>query len=208
MTAPASPSSDRATQLYTAAVDLFMANGYRDVDVAEIAAAAGASHGTFYNYFRNKRDVLTAIQAATEAQIITAVSSPEGVPPPASREDFIDQVRDRIASAIAYSVENAQFMAFVTLTAAGVDDDALAATLTTYQRAAEQFTRLFEHGRNHGWVHPDLDLDVAGQATVSAIVTAVLPTLMDSTEEVDVDEATALCTKYLLNGMRGLADPR
>ncbi|CDO06286.1 TetR/AcrR family transcriptional regulator [Mycolicibacterium cosmeticum] len=208
MTAPASPGSDRATQLYTAAVDLFMANGYRDVDVAEIAAAAGASHGTFYNYFRNKRDVLTAIQATTEAQIIAAVSAPDGVPPPSTRDEFVDQVRDRIACAIAYFVENAEFMAFVTLTAAGVDDDALAATLTTHQRAAERFTRLFEHGREHGWVHPDLDLDVAGQATVSAIITSVLPALVDGADNVDVEEATALCAKYLLNGMRGLADPR
>lgn len=208
MTATTSPRSDRATQLYTAAVELFMANGYREVDVAEIAAAAGASHGTFYNYFRNKRDVLTAIQATTEAQILAAVSPPENAPAPTSRDDFVHQVQSRIACAIAYFADNAEFMAFITLTAAGVDDDALAATLTTYQRAAEQFTQLFEHGREQGWVHSDLDLDVAGQAAVSAIITTVLPALVSGTDEVDVDESTQLCANYLLNGMRGLADPR
>lgn len=203
----ATPASDRASQLYAAAVELFMANGYREVDVAEIAAAAGASHGTFYNYFRNKRDVLTAIQATTEAEILATVSPAEGAPPPTAREDFIAQFQVRISGAIAYFVERAEFMAFIALTAAGVDDAALAATLTTYQRAAQQFTRLFEHGREQGWVHGDLDLDVAGQAAVSAIITTVLPALVGGADEVDVEEATALCTNYLLHGMRGLPHP-
>lgn len=204
----AMPASDRASQLYTAAVELFMANGYREVDVAEIAAAAGASHGTFYNYFRNKRDVLTTIQQTTEAEILATVSPADGAPPPIVREDFITQFQGRISCAIAYFVEHAEFMAFVTLTAAGVDDAALAATLSTYQRAAEQFTRLFAHGRERGWVHRDLDLDVAGQAAVSAIITTVLPALVGGADEVDVEEATALCTNYLLYGMRGLPGPR
>lgn len=208
MTAPSSTGTDRASQLYAAAVGLFMANGYREVDVAEIAAAAGASHGTFYNYFRNKRDVLTAIQRTTETELVAAVSPVDGAPQPADREEFVAELGARISRAITYFVEHADFMSFIALTAAGVDDDALAATLVTYQRAADQFTALFEHGREQGWVHRDLDLDVAGQAAVSAIVTTVLPALVGAAAEMNTEHAATLCTDYLLHGMSGLPGSR
>ena len=56
---------ERTAQLYAAAIDLFIERGYRDVDVTDITARCGVSHGTFYNYFRSKRDVLESIQART-----------------------------------------------------------------------------------------------------------------------------------------------
>ncbi len=200
--------TERGSQLYAAAVELFMARGYRDVDVAEIAAAAGTSHGTFYNYFRNKRDVLTAIQEATEAEMLEVVSAGEPDVEPLDVVEFVDEFRARITRAIGYFVDYSEFMSFIVLTAAGVDDESLAAALTTYQRLAAQFTALLRHGHRRGWVHDDLDLDVAGQAAVSAIVTSVLPVLTNQEGQVDVEHASAVCTSYLLHGMRGLPDAR
>ena len=121
MTASPTAGTGRAAQLYSAAVELFMARGYREVDVAEIASAAGASHGTFYNYFRNKRDVLTTIQATTDADIVAAVGPKPNAVAPASVEEFIAEFGDRITRAVTYFIDNADFMTFIALTAAGVE---------------------------------------------------------------------------------------
>lgn len=44
--------------LLAAAYERFAANGYRATSVADIAEAAGVSLGTFYQYFRDRSDVL------------------------------------------------------------------------------------------------------------------------------------------------------
>lgn len=51
----------RRIQLLDAALETFVEQGYSDVGVAEIVARIGCSHGTFYNYFDNKRDALDAL---------------------------------------------------------------------------------------------------------------------------------------------------
>lgn len=47
--------------LVRAASSVFWTKGYHDTQTPEIAAAAGVSVGTFYRYFRDKRDILLEI---------------------------------------------------------------------------------------------------------------------------------------------------
>src|SRR5215469_5725756 len=47
--------------LLKAAEEQFIAKGYAGVTADEIAAAAGVSVGAFYNYYRNKRQILMAL---------------------------------------------------------------------------------------------------------------------------------------------------
>jgi AcrR family transcriptional regulator len=58
-TTPAGRRQLRRT-LTTAAIDLFLANGYEATTVDEIAAAAGVGRRTFFRYFGAKEDVIFA----------------------------------------------------------------------------------------------------------------------------------------------------
>ncbi|WP_375485133.1 TetR/AcrR family transcriptional regulator [uncultured Mycobacterium sp.] len=49
--------------LATAAAEQFRTRGYRSTSVDDIVAAANVARGTFYKYFSDKQDVLTAIAA-------------------------------------------------------------------------------------------------------------------------------------------------
>jgi AcrR family transcriptional regulator len=49
-------------RLIVAAVDLFTEQGYDETTVAQIAQRAGVTRSTFFRYFPDKRDVLTAGQ--------------------------------------------------------------------------------------------------------------------------------------------------
>jgi AcrR family transcriptional regulator len=62
VTVPAGPKARRTrAALLGAAKELFVANGYHNTSVADIAARAGVSLGTFYQYFRDRNDVLVAM---------------------------------------------------------------------------------------------------------------------------------------------------
>lgn len=49
--------------LLDAALTLFAENGYHATSVPDIVQAAGVGHGTFYEYFRNRRAILLALTA-------------------------------------------------------------------------------------------------------------------------------------------------
>jgi AcrR family transcriptional regulator len=56
---PKSEGTRRA--LLDAASRLFAENGYHETSVPDIVRAAGLGHGTFYEYFGNRRDILLAL---------------------------------------------------------------------------------------------------------------------------------------------------
>ncbi len=64
---------ERETGILKVAEDLFARNGYENTSMAAVAAAAGLSEGTLYNYFRNKTDlVIRASLAALERSVEAA----------------------------------------------------------------------------------------------------------------------------------------
>lgn len=64
---------ERETGILKVAEDLFLRNGYENTSMAAVAAAAGLSEGTLYNYFRNKNDlVIRAGLAALERRVEAA----------------------------------------------------------------------------------------------------------------------------------------
>lgn len=56
---PKSEETRRA--LLDAAARLFAENGYHDISVPDIVQAAGVGHGTFYEYFGSRREILLAL---------------------------------------------------------------------------------------------------------------------------------------------------
>jgi AcrR family transcriptional regulator len=68
-----------------AALGLFSAKGYHQTTVPDIVKAAGVGHGTFYEYFTSRRDVLIALTAiattnlAGGRRLATPVSAAERI---------------------------------------------------------------------------------------------------------------------------------
>jgi AcrR family transcriptional regulator len=54
-------SSQTRTQLLQAAKQVLIEKGYHDTKVVDIIERAGCGHGTFYDYFKGKEDVLLAL---------------------------------------------------------------------------------------------------------------------------------------------------
>lgn len=67
-------------RLLDAARDAFSELGYPATRVADVVARAGTSHGTFYTYFDDKKDVLFALTEASANELYgTAVAVPDTV---------------------------------------------------------------------------------------------------------------------------------
>jgi TetR/AcrR family fatty acid metabolism transcriptional regulator len=70
----------RRREILTAAEKVFAAKGYAAATVDEVAAAAGVSKGTMYNYFENKRDlfhqVFSEMIAGEESDVAELIARP------------------------------------------------------------------------------------------------------------------------------------
>lgn len=66
-------------RVLAAAEELFSANPFRDVTVRRIAAAAGVSHALVHRYLGSKREILLAVIAREEGEIMTAAQGQQRV---------------------------------------------------------------------------------------------------------------------------------
>jgi AcrR family transcriptional regulator len=64
-------------QLVRAAQKVFQRDGYLDARVADIAAAAGVAHGSFYTYFDSKEDVFRELAEAVVKEVYAALDTPD-----------------------------------------------------------------------------------------------------------------------------------
>jgi AcrR family transcriptional regulator len=90
-------NATRAT-LVQAAAKLFAENGYHATSVPDIVKAAGVGHGTFYEYFGSRREILVAL--AEEAYATTSKL------PQLTGKDLIERVHVEIRWYLQASVEN------------------------------------------------------------------------------------------------------
>jgi AcrR family transcriptional regulator len=96
-------SRRRRIELLAAAQTTFERLGYFDTRVADIAAAAGVSHGTFYTHFKSKDDVLhTLVETLADDLFDAATTTVEVARTPLaaleqSIRTFMHAYRDRAA---------------------------------------------------------------------------------------------------------------
>lgn len=68
----AQKKADKNRRILEAAATLFRAVGYDSARIEDIAEMAGVSVGTFYNYFKNKGDILMATVSMEVEEVLAA----------------------------------------------------------------------------------------------------------------------------------------
>src|SRR5947207_9513751 len=68
---PAGPRALKTREsLLAAAADLFSKQGYLETTVGQIAEHAGVALGTFYQYFRDRADIMGTIVRTTVSEVL------------------------------------------------------------------------------------------------------------------------------------------
>ena len=63
----------RRNEIIEAAYEVFSTKGYTATGIADIAERLGIGHGTFYRYFKNKRDILDQVIDYGVERIVSAI---------------------------------------------------------------------------------------------------------------------------------------
>ncbi|QRY63205.1 TetR/AcrR family transcriptional regulator [Gordonia sp. PDNC005] len=191
----------RSDELLDAALSEFVAVGYATTGVKEITAAAGVSHGTFYNYFENRRQMLAVL---VEREFTDFFALLDGVVAELPRPLTEDSLRDAMTVATRGVLElvarRTDSLRFILIDVPGVDQDALDGHLELFRRMSARFEAIVTAGVEDGIVEPTLDLEYTGQAWTSCVLGAIAPIVIDDRETADAATTSAVIVDFLLYG--------
>lgn len=198
-TGTAARSARRRAELVRAAYELVIAHGYRALGVDDIVTRAGVSHGTFYNYFANKRDILDAVLDHCFDVIRERLVGEE--PIPATLDEFrarISRIIDHCYDLVAGEPGLVNFLLFE---AASIDDRVVERVMHNAQIDGAAAAQEVALGIEHGYVDPRLDVRIAGEVLLSVLMSALLAAVHSTSLGLTRDRVRAQLTDFLASAL-------
>lgn len=181
--------------LLEAAREEFWERGYLSTRVADIAARAKVSHGTFYTYFADKEAVLWALAANLHDEIL---DSGAGVAAEAGG-DPVRMIELANLRYLEFYVANRKALRLMEEVSA-FDTDMRAARRTTLMAFAERNARALRRLQADGRADPGLDADVAGLALATMVGQYAYITVT-TTGTIDCERAARALTTIWARGI-------
>jgi AcrR family transcriptional regulator len=202
MTAPTvlDHNAVRRSELVLAAYGLFLSEGYRNVGVADIVARVGVSHGTFYNYFDNKRHILDAVIDHCLALIGDRALDSVTAESVATLDEFCANFGQVISRLFELVDAEPGMVNFVLFEASSIDNaviERFMQSLGTYRATA---TEHIANGVQRGFLDPSLDVGVAGEVLLSVMMAAMVSAIRDGADGLDPDQVTTGLTDFVRAG--------
>jgi AcrR family transcriptional regulator len=156
----------RRREIIEAAYQVFSAKGYSAAGIADIAERLGIGHGTFYRYFKNKRDILDQVVDYGVERFVEVLEQ-ETPRPARTLEEFQEQLR-RIAEHLFALLEAEPGLGqVVLLEATSVDDEMTRRVLGLIDTFGALAAGFLQNGVRRGFLRPDLDTGNVGRAITS-----------------------------------------
>ncbi|WP_078290367.1 TetR/AcrR family transcriptional regulator [Mycobacterium sp. D16R24] len=196
---PVPIASDRRNELLDSALGCFLSDGYHGIGVNEIVERLGVSHGTFYNYYQNKRDLLDALMVREFSAMEPVLSRPVG------RLDARQDIEHALAQGFSKALETVAgrlpALIFVCTEAAGVDPEALQSIIQFFRFASVRSEQSVYSMLGADRINPSIDTEFLGQAFVSLLIGAVTLIVDDDGRTGHIDEYARAITQFLLYGL-------
>ena len=179
---------------------MIAARGYREANIADIAAELGIGHGTFYRYFNNKRHIAEQVLEYTVEQIGQLVTDvdPEAANTLAEYETQLRTIGNRL---VDFFIGNRDLAAVFFFEAYGVDKELTARLQQVLELFGEHVERYLRNGCAKGFLRSDLDVEITARAINGMIFAGVLRTLSTDDPESQRDRWIEAITSLMLSGM-------
>ena len=162
----------RRREIIDAAFEVFATRGYTAAGIADIAERLGMGHGTFYRYFKNKRDILDQVVDFGVEQIVAALEL-ETAEPAKTLDEFRDQVKhmgERLFSLLDSEPGLGQV---VLLEATSIDEEMTQRVLGLLDTFGALGANFLKNGVSRGFLRPDLDAQSVGRAITALTLPAL-----------------------------------
>jgi AcrR family transcriptional regulator len=153
----------RRTEIIEAAYQVFASKGYAAAGIADIAEQLGIGHGTFYRYFKNKRDIFDQVVDHGVERIVAALAleTPE---PAKTLEQFRDQLGHMAERLFSLLDSDPGLGQVVLLEATSIDHEMTHRVLGLIDTFGALTASFLRNGLKCGFLRADLDAESVGRA--------------------------------------------
>jgi len=145
--------------------ELFSKRGYHNTQVMDIVNELGMSAGTFYNYFKDKRELFLQISKENFINLRIKLKELRKIPNPENVQGRINRFRDTFSAFFDFVDDNPEQMLMMLRGGFGVDEELDAGFWEEMSIAAEDIADDFQQ-----WIERDISAGfnplVAGHAAV------------------------------------------
>jgi AcrR family transcriptional regulator len=164
-------------EIIDAAFAEFAERGYHQTGIADIARRLGIGHGTFYNHFSNKREILEHVVDEVVDKITGALEAENAPEAATTLEEYREQA-NRIAAALTAIIDaDPRVARMLLLEATSIDSEMTARLLGLLEEGGRISTGYLRNGVDRGFLRGDLDVEVTADAVVGMILAAALRSL-------------------------------
>jgi AcrR family transcriptional regulator len=162
----------RRTEIIEAAYEVFSSQGYAAAGIADIAQRLGIGHGTFYRYFKNKRDILDQVVDYGVERIVSELEL-ETSEPAETLDEFRDQLRHIGERLFSLLDEDPGLGSVVLLEATSIDEEMTQRVLGLLDTFGALAAAFLQNGVARGFLRADLDTSSLGRALTSLTLPAL-----------------------------------
>jgi AcrR family transcriptional regulator len=145
-TVPQPSNGDKALQIVMKAIELFNRVGYERVKISDITDALQMGKGTFYLYFKNKKELL--LECFRQLDLV--ISSIEANPEVRNPGGFFDRLRPRIAAAHEHYISLAGTINLIRLSSESEDPQIRQCAHDAYRAIIDPLKKDLEVAIRHG----------------------------------------------------------
>jgi len=190
-------SETTQNQIKAAAINAFCQSGYDAASVADICEAARVSKGAFYHHFPSKQALFLTIMedwlSGINQTLFSATNSGKPVP------ELIKEMGNTMGVIFrAASGQLPMFMEF--MVQASRDAKVWSAVIAPYRTYHQQFSSLFDKGKQEGSILPDIDSTHVAHTLISLAVGILLQGVVDPVAA-DWKQVTNAGVAFILDGI-------
>lgn len=192
----------RRREIADAAAATFAEQGYHATGIADIAQRLGIGHGTFYRYFKNKRDILEYVLDEVSQRLADVLAAED--PTSTTTVDAYRAQVERIGAGLfeLFGSEPAIARLFY-VEGVGADHE-FSEKWMDLQGAMAAVTAVYlQNGVDRGFLPADLDVEVSARAVNGMIFAALLAVIRDPDPAAERDRWVAGITRIMFDGVSG-----
>jgi AcrR family transcriptional regulator len=163
----------RREEILDASERIFAEKGYHATGIADIAAALGIGHGTFYRYFKNKHDI--ALHVFDRVMMRFAeVGLSEDPAESNSLEAYREQSHRILLRWLELGASHPHVLRFFHEQSMVIDGERLARMIDTYNT---HMARFLQNGVDKGFLRANLDVRATAEMLIALIMEGTRRTL-------------------------------
>ena len=190
----------RRREIADAAAATFAAKGYHATGIADIAEQLGIGHGTFYRYFKNKRDILEFVmdEVLRDLGDVMAREDPEAA---ATLDEYRAQT-ERIGTGLFdHFIANPALARLFYVEALGADQELAERWLDTQAAFGQLCESFLANGVGRGFLPADLDLEVTARGINGMIFAGALAAVRMPDPAAERDRWVTGITRLMFEGV-------